>query len=40
MPGDTDGELSAAEREKVLESAVRVTVPDTSGKKRETDSGD
>lgn len=29
-----DAELSADERKKVVESAVRVTVPDTSGEKR------
>lgn len=36
MADETNGELSAAERKKVVESAVRVTIPDTSGEKRES----
>lgn len=34
MPEETNGELSADERKKVVQSAVRVTIPDTSGQKR------
>lgn len=39
MSEKTNGELSAAERKKVLESAVRLTLPDLSGRKR-SDEGD